>query len=296
MFSIIEALSVFIFYGRGKMNKVVLITGASSGIGLNTALAFIKEGFTVYAAARRIELMKSISENGGNVLPLDLFDDASMIKCVEEIISREGRIDVLVNNAGYGLGGSIEDVPVEEAKKQFDVNVFGMSRMIQLVLLHMRNQKSGRIINVSSMAGKFSSPFTGWYHASKYCVESLSDALRLEVKPFGIKVCIVEPGKIQTDWGVIHASNIRRFSAKSAYSENADSVAAWYEKGYSVNKNLSKPEVITKLILKAAKSKFPKIRYQAGKGAKSYPFIRQWTCDKLFDFILAKNLHLKGKM
>lgn len=266
------------------MKKVALVTGASSGIGLDVSLALLKKEYMVYGAARRTELMKPIEDNGGKIVYLDLCDSDSIKKCVETIVSEEGKIDVLVNNAGFGLGGSIEDIPVEEAKKQFDVNVFGLSQMIQGVLPFMRKEHSGKIINISSVAGRFSTPFSGWYHATKYCVEALSDALRMEVKNFGIKVVIIEPGMIQTDWGIIHGKNIRRFSGETAYKENACNAAKFYEKSYVDSKKLSRPGVITDLILKAVSKKNPKARYSAGTNSGFYLFCARFLPAKLFDF------------
>ena len=275
------------------MNKVALVTGASSGIGMGAALKFIDEGFTVYAAARRTELMAEISKKGGKVIKLDLCDSASIKDCVETIKEKEGRIDVLVNNAGFGLGGSIEDLPMEEVRKQFDVNVFGLGELTQKVLPVMRNQKSGRIINISSMAGRFSSPFSGWYHATKYSVEAFSDALRMEVAPFGIKVVIIEPGMIQTDWGVIHGKNIRKYSGNTAYSENANAAAKFYETGYVNKNNLTDPKVISNLIVKTALVKNPRARYSAGKMSKTYIFLKKILPDCLYD--MATRLSLKIK-
>lgn len=268
------------------MKKIALVTGASSGIGLETSLSLLDFGFVVYGAARRLEKMQPIVEKGGNIVFLDLNDENSIQICVNEILSKEGRIDLLVNNAGFGLGGSIEDVPVEEAKHEFEVNVFALARLCQLVLPSMRKNGGGKIINISSMAGRFSSPFTGWYHASKYAVEALSDALRLEVKSFNVKVVLIEPGLIQTDWGKIHAQNIRKFSfsSSSPYAENADSVAKFYEKFYSESKKCSSPKVISKTIVKAAKKKNPKARYSVGKFSKSFIFFKKILPDCVFDF------------
>ena len=196
-----------------KEKKVAFVTGASSGIGLDTAMKLIEKGFTVYGAARRTVLMEPLLKKGGKTMFLDLTDAESVRKCVQEVIETEGRIDVLINNSGYGLGGGIENVSIEDAKRQFDVNVFGLAEITRLFLPYMRAQHSGTIINISSMAGRFSSPFLGWYHASKYAVEALSDSLRMELRPFGINVVIIEPGLIKTDWGVITAQSIRKQSA-----------------------------------------------------------------------------------
>lgn len=278
------------------MNKIALVTGASSGIGLDASLRLIQQGYTVYGAARRTELMKSIVDNGGHALYLDLFDQKSIDECVKTILDKEGKIDLLVNNAGFGLGGSIEDIPIEEAKKQFEVNVFGLASLIQKVLPSMREQHSGRIVNISSIAGRFSSPFTGWYHGTKYCLEAISDALRLEVKPFGIKVVLIEPGMIQTDWGVIHGRNIRKYSGQTAYSKNANTVSDYYESKYETKKNLSDPRVITKQIIKAATAKNPKRRYVAGKFAKPYVFFKRILPDGIFDTATALFMHLSNSI
>lgn len=158
------------------MKKVILITGASAGIGKETAKLLAKEGHIVYGAARRVDKMQELVQYGVRLLAMDVTDDASMIKGVNEIIATEKRIDVLVNNAGYGSYGAVEDVPLDEARYQFEVNVFGLARLIQLVLPHMRSQKSGRIINVSSMGGKFGEPHGAWYHATKFAVKALATA------------------------------------------------------------------------------------------------------------------------
>ena len=162
------------------MAKTVLITGASSGIGEETVKALLAVGHTVYAGARRVERMKGLAEAGAHLLSLDVTDDTSMTAAVQTVLREAGRIDVLINNAGYGSYGALEDVPPEEARRQFDVNLFGLARLTQLVLPAMRAQHSGRIVNVSSIAGKFGEAFGGWYHATKFAVEGLSDSLRME--------------------------------------------------------------------------------------------------------------------
>lgn len=270
-----------------KKPLVILITGASSGIGLDTALEFLKKGAVVYGAARRVELLKPIEDSGGHGLFCDVTDIKSIAKCVKEVIKKEKKIDVLVNNAGFGLGGSVEEVPLEEAKRQFDVNVFGLTEMTKAVLPYMRKQKSGRIINVSSIGGQFSSPFLGWYHASKWCVEALSDSLRMETRPYGIKVSIIEPGLTRTDWGVITAKNIRKNSVIDEYSYNANKVAEYYEKYYvSTNTKIAKPVVIAKAIIKAAYSSHPKARYRTGTFASLYVNGHKYFPTWLYDFAM----------
>ncbi|MBR2746772.1 MAG: SDR family NAD(P)-dependent oxidoreductase, partial [Bacteroidales bacterium] len=181
------------------MTKVILITGASSGIGFDAAEAFARQGHRVYAAARRVERMEPLKALGVVPLRMDVTDEASMAEGVRTVLEAEGRIDALVNNAGYGYFGAIENVPIEDARRQLEVNVFGLAQLCRLVLPTMRKQGSGRIVNISSVAGKVVMYFGGWYHVSKYSVEALSDALRMEVKPFGIDVSLIEPGGIRTD-------------------------------------------------------------------------------------------------
>ena len=196
------------------MKKVILLTGASSGIGYQTAESLAKEGHIVYGAARRTEKMETLKQFEVKPIYLDVTDEESIKSAIDTIIGDEGRIDVLINNAGYGSYGAIEDVEINEARRQFEVNLFGLARLVQLVLPHMRKQKSGRIINVSSMGGRMTSYFGGWYHATKYALEAFSDALRMEVADFGIDVSLIEPGGIKTDWGIIAADKLAN-SAKN---------------------------------------------------------------------------------
>ena len=266
-------------------NKIALITGASSGIGESAALLLKNEGYTVYGAARRTEKMHHLKDKGINILPLDITDDDSIKNCVNKIVEKEGRIDILVNNAGYGSYGAVEDVPLEEARRQFEVNIFGLARITQLVLPKMRENNFGRIINISSMGGKVYTPFGAWYHATKHALEGWSDSLRLEVKPFGIDVVVVEPGGIKTPWGQIAADNLRKTSGTGAYAKRAMKAADGTEKMYTSNR-LSHPDVIGKVILKAAKAKRPKTRYAKGMGAKISIFIRKWFGDRIFDRVI----------
>lgn len=167
-------------------------------------------GFKVYAAARRVDRMADLEKDGITPVALDLTRDGSIAACVNTILSKEKSIDVLVNNAGYGSYGTIEDVPLEEGRRQFEVNLFGMARLIRLVTPAMREQHYEKIVNISSMGGKIWTKFGGWYHATKYAVEGLSDCLRMELQPFGIDVVVVEPGGIKTDWGLIAAENLKK--------------------------------------------------------------------------------------
>ncbi len=269
------------------MNKVALITGASSGIGESAAVQLQKAGYVVYGAARRVDRMKHLQEKGIHILELDITSDSSITNCVDTILKKEGSIDVLVNNAGYGSYGAIEDVPIEEARRQFEVNIFGLARLTQLVLPAMREHHSGRIINISSMGGKMYTPFGGWYHATKHALEGWSDCLRLEVREFGIDVVIVEPGGIKTEWGAIAAENLRKTSGNGAYAARANKSASGTEKLYS-SKGLTEASVIGKVILKAATSRKPRIRYLVGYMAKPAVFVRKWFGDRFFDFVISK--------
>ena len=249
-----------------KRMKVILITGASSGIGYDAARALSEQGHRVYAAARRLERMEPLKEYGVVPLRMDVTDEASMGAGVRAVLEAEGRVDVLINNAGYGFFGAIENVPMEEARRQQEVNVFGLARLCQLVLPTMRAQKSGRIINVASVAGKAVLQYGGWYHVSKFSVEALSDSLRMELKPFGIDVVIIEPGAIGTEWGDIAADHLSESSRGTVYEEGADNMAALMHFAYS-QPWLSKPSVVTRAILKAVNRRHPKARYRIGRGA-----------------------------
>ena len=268
-------------------SKVVLITGASSGIGKEAARKLKQAGFVVYGAARHTELMKDIESEGIHIASLDLTDEQSVVACAKAILDREGRIDILVNNAGYGSYGAIEDVPIAEARRQFEVNVFGLARMTQAVLPMMRANHFGRIINISSMGGKIYTPFGGWYHATKFALEALSDCLRLEVKPFGIDVVIIEPGGIKTEWGAIAADNLRKTSGSGPYAAEANKAAEGMLRTYRSNR-LSPPSVIANAILQAVTANRPKTRYVVGYGAKPALFLRGWVSDRMFDRLIKR--------
>jgi short-subunit dehydrogenase len=269
------------------MKKVILITGASSGMGKVFALDLAKEGHIVYGAARRMDLLEELAQKGVHTIQLDVTEDTSMQSCVQTILDREGRIDVLVNNAGYGSYGTIEDVPIEEAKRQLEVNVFGLARMTQLVLPAMRKQKSGKIINISSIGGKIATPFGAWYHASKFAVEGMSDSLRTEVKPFGIDVIVIEPGGVKSEWADIAYENLVKTTRNTAYSDMATKFKKAFEA--TVAKN-AEPEVISRLVSKAISAKKPKTRYSGGYMAKPVLFFRRWLGDRSMDKLLLSQL------
>ena len=267
------------------MKKAALVTGASSGIGKMIARELKDAGFQVYAAARRVNNMKDLEAEGITPVLLDLTQDDSICACVRQVLATAGRLDVLVNNAGYGSYGAIEDVPLEEGRRQFEVNLFGMARLIQLVTPTMREQHSGKIVNISSMGGKIWTKFGGWYHATKYAVEGLSDCLRMELKPFGIDVIVVEPGGIKTDWGIIAANNLKKTSAHGAYAELANKVADGMIRNYS-GSLLSKPELIAKTVRRAVMKRRPRTRYLVGFGAKPMVWTHKIFGDRVFDWVI----------
>lgn len=265
--------------------KTVLITGASSGIGKETAKLMVKEGFTVYGASRRLEKMQDLKAHGIKLLQMDVTDEASMVTGIQEILKNEGKIDILINNAGYGSYGALEDVPMEEAKYQFEVNIFGLARLTQLILPHMRKQKNGRIINISSIGGSIGEPHGSWYHATKYALEGLSDSLRLELKQFNIDVVIIKPGAILTEWNSIARENLLKVSGNTAYKVLAHKHVKMLK---NADEQGSKPIVVAKTILKASMASKPKTRYATGKGAKMILFLRTALSDRIFDRLTLK--------
>ena len=266
-----------------KMKKVALITGASSGIGKETALLLIQQGYIVYGVARRLGKMQDLKEAGVKLLEMDVTDELSMVNGVTEILKTEGRIDVLLNNAGYGSYGALEDVPMSEARYQFEVNIFGMARLTQLVLPQMRKQHSGRIINISSIGGKLGEPQGAWYHATKFAVEGLSDSLRMELKEFGIDVVIIEPGAIITEWAGIAREHMLKTSGDTDYGVLTRKHAQMFERA---DKMGSKPIVVAKTIIKAIMSARPKTRYATGGGAKLILFAKSILSDRMFDRVM----------
>ena len=268
-------------------SKVALVTGGSSGIGEATALKLRELGYTTYAAARRAERMQHLTQAGICPLAMDVTDEDSMQSGIKHILAEEGRIDVLVNGAGYGSYGAIEDVPLAEARHQFEVNVFGAARLTQLVLPHMRDQRAGTIINITSMGGKIYTPLGGWYHATKFALEALSDCLRMEAAPFGIDVVVIEPGGIRTEWPAIAASNLRQASGGGPYASQANAVAASLSSEATARRS-SPPTVIAGTIAKAVTARRPKTRYAAGYGARPLVFLHDILPDRAFDAFIRR--------
>ncbi|MBN9540512.1 MAG: SDR family NAD(P)-dependent oxidoreductase [Alphaproteobacteria bacterium] len=265
------------------MTKTALVTGASSGIGEATVRQLVADGYKVFAAARRLDRMQPLAELGATLVSLDLTDDASIVAAIAEVArAGGGRLDLLVNNAGYGSYGSVEDVPMDEARRQVEVNLFGLARLCQLALPLMRAQKSGTIVNVTSIGGKFGEPFGGWYHATKFAVEGLSDCLRLELRPFGIRVVVVEPGAIRTEWGGIALQSLLGRSGNTAYGPYARRHAALFASadGSSLP---SPPSVVAQTIGKIAAARRPRPRYASGGGAGPILFLVKILPDRILD-------------
>ncbi|GAB3603596.1 oxidoreductase [Kineococcus gypseus] len=269
--------------------KVALVTGASSGIGEATARRLRTAGFTVYGAARRVDRMSDLAQAGVHPLALDVTDDTSTKSAVQQVLTDHGRIDVLVNGAGYGSYGALEDVPLDEARAQMDVNVFGLAQMTQLVLPTMRARRSGRIVNIASMGGQFATPMGAWYHASKYAVEGLSDALRLELRRFGIDVIVIEPGSVRTEWGAIAADKLRATSGSGPYREQATAMAASLASSSRPDARSTSPtSVIAEAVTTAATSRRPRTRYRVGFGAKPLVLLRRTLPDRAFDSFIKR--------
>jgi short-subunit dehydrogenase len=245
------------------MKKVIIVTGASSGIGKATALQLIKEGHTVYGVARRIEKMQDLIQAGGHAKAMDVTNHTQIEEVIKDIIDDEGRIDVQVNNAGYAVYGPVEEISYEQAKRQFEVNLFGLAEVTKAVLPTMRAQKSGEIINISSVGGKIYSPLGAWYHATKHALEGWSDCLRLELKEFNIDVVIIEPGAIKTEFDVAMDHQFGEVK-NSPYAQLKKAMEKVMTNAYKPG-NYSEPTVIAEAISKAIKAKNPKTRYAAGK-------------------------------
>jgi short-subunit dehydrogenase len=276
------------------MNKVVLITGASSGIGKSAALELKKKGNNVYGAARRLERMKDLEQQGIKTISMDVIDENSVRSAVQQILDENGRIDILVNNAGYGMLGAAEEVPISDVQKQFDVNVFGLARVTKAIIPIMRKNGSGTIVNISSIGGKMYTPYGAYYHASKHAIEGYSDCLRIELKPFNIKVVIIEPGIVHSEFQDIALEALKNYSGEGPYSKPVKTYIKYMGKVYS-EKFSTKPEVIGKLISKASLKRNPRTRYSKGRLSGLSLFSRKILTDKMFDWSLLKQVQIISK-
>jgi NADP-dependent 3-hydroxy acid dehydrogenase YdfG len=269
-------------------SKAVLVTGCSSGIGRATALELAERGWRVYATARRLETLGDLAAEGCQTLVLDVTDEDSMRAAVNAVTEAEGAVGVLVNNAGYSQSGAVETVPLEEARRQFETNVFGLLRLCQMVLPGMREQRWGKIVNVSSMGGRLTFPGGGLYHATKYAVEALSDAMRFEVRGFGVDVIIIEPGLIITNFGDVAAGSVESAVEDGAYADFNRSVAKLTEQAYrgSMARLGSGPEAVAKAITRAISAKRPRARYPVTPSAHLLINQRRLLPDRVWDLIM----------
>jgi NAD(P)-dependent dehydrogenase (short-subunit alcohol dehydrogenase family) len=279
-------------------SQAVLITGCSSGIGRATAERLAERGFVVYATARRVEVIADLADRGCRVLALDVTDEDSMQAAVGTVCEEHGAVGALVNNAGYSQSGAIEEVPLDEVRRQFETNVFGIVRMCQLVLPGMRAQHHGRIVNVSSMGANFTFPGGGFYHATKYAVEAISDALRFEVKGFGIDVVIVQPGFIRTGFADAATDAIDASAPEHGPYERfnhavAASTQSVYERGPRARLG-GGPETVARTIERAIASRTPKIRYRVTPSARLLVGQRALMTDGMWDRFLATQFPRPG--
>lgn len=272
-----------------KKKKIVVVTGVTGGIGEAIAHLLVEKGHIVYGGDKDVEKLKAMEKLGIKALPLDVTDEGSAKDFVSKVKENEGRIDVLVNCAGYGSYGPMETTSLEEAKKELDVNVLGLARMSQEVMPIMREQTSGTIINMSSTGGKYTLPFGGWYHASKYAVEALSDAMRMELSPFGVNVAIIEPSGIATPFGNTVAKSLNDSSLGTVYEDDAAVMVKAYEAMFSEkSKAVGSPNQVAKTVLKIIGKKKPRTRYRVGPFATTLVILRHIWPNRFFDWVMKK--------
>jgi NAD(P)-dependent dehydrogenase (short-subunit alcohol dehydrogenase family) len=279
-------------------SRAALVTGCSSGIGRATAERLAGAGWTVYATARKPETLSELEARGCRTLALDVTDEASMAAAVEAVEADHGAVGALVNNAGYSQSGAIETVPIDKVRAQFETNVFGLVRLCQLVLPAMRRARAGRIVNLSSMGGRLVFPGGGFYHATKYAVEAISDALRFEVKGFGIDVILIEPGLIRTEFGTTAAGGVTeqgdgdyaQFNAHVAHA--TESV---YESGGPIGRLGGPPDAVAKVIEKALRARRPRARYTVTPSAKVLLAQRALLPDRGWDAVMRSQFPSPGR-
>jgi NAD(P)-dependent dehydrogenase (short-subunit alcohol dehydrogenase family) len=280
-------------------SKAVLVTGCSSGIGRATAERLAASGWTVYATARKPETLAELEARGCRTLALDVTDEGSMQAAVATVEGEHGSVAALVNNAGYSQSGAVETVPMDKVRAQFETNVFGLVRLCQLVLPGMRRARSGRIVNLSSMGGRLVFPGGGFYHATKYAVEAISDALRFEVKGFGVDVILVEPGLIRTSFGTTAAGAVSEAGAGEAdyarfNAHVASATEGIYESGGPIARLGGPPEAVAKVIDKVLSAKRPRARYTVTPSAKLLIANRAVLPDRAWDALMRQQFPSPG--
>ena len=279
-----------------KSRDPVLISGCSSGIGAATAEELTRAGHTVYATAREPETLDALEALGCHPLAMDVTSEDSMIAAVKAVEAEHGHVGTLVNNAGYGDYGPIEEADLERVRTMFETNVFGLARLTQLVLPAMRHARSGRIINIGSMGGRITFPVGGFYHATKYAVEAISDALRVEVKPFGIDVILVEPGLVRTNFERRVNKSLEvepaPHAADSAYAALLAANDKRTTSGYANDFMTTGPEAVAAVIVKAVDSSRPRSRYVVTSAAKVMINLRRFGGDRVWDAAMRKQYGL----
>lgn len=280
------------------ISRAVLVTGTSSGIGRAVALRLAKAGWPVYATARSVEAIRDLEAAGCFVLSCDVTDEASMAACVAAIEAKHGAVGVLVNNAGYSQSGAVEEVPVAAMRAQFETNVWGAVRLAQLVLPGMRRQKAGRIVNISSMGGTFVFPGGGVYHASKYALEALSDALRFEVAGFGVQVVVVQPGLIRTGFSEAATTAMSEaVESKGPYGAFNAQVAKSTHTAYTTGPMArfgGDADAVAGVVERAITVPRPKTRYRVTWSATIFMTLRRWLGDRGWDRLVADTFPRPG--
>jgi NAD(P)-dependent dehydrogenase (short-subunit alcohol dehydrogenase family) len=278
------------------MGDPILITGCSTGIGRATAAHLAGRGHTVYATARKVESLAGL--DGCRTLALDVTDEGSMRAAVDAVVAEHGAVGALVNNAGYSQSGAIETVQMDAVRRQFETNVFGLIRMSQLVLPSMRERGSGRIVNISSMGANFVFPGGGVYHATKYAVEAISDAMRWEVKGFGVDVVIIQPGLIKTEFGEAAKTSLTAHEGGGPYDHfnaHVGAITAGTYEGIGVRLVGGGPERVAKAIERAITSRRPKLRYRVTPSARVGVPLGRLTPDRMWDAMLTRAFPRPGK-
>ena len=263
--------------------STILVTGASSGMGKETAKRLLRDGHTVYVAARRIEQMQDLQAMGAIALKMDITQEDDIVAAVHRITAGHGGVEVLINNAGFGMYGSVEETTIDDARYQFEVNLFGMARLTQLLVPAMRKKGVGKIVNLSSMGGKIYTPLGAWYHATKHAVEGWSDCLRIQLAPLGIDVVIIEPGIIATEFGGVLIDPMLKRSGQGPYKALAQAIAKGTRDAYGQPGAASPPTIVADAIIKAIAAKRPKTRYVVGKLARPLILLRKFFGDRVFD-------------
>ncbi|WP_439363726.1 oxidoreductase [Bradyrhizobium sp. DASA03005] len=272
-----------------RSKRTALVTGASSGMGKEIARRLIKDGFQVFVAARHVDKMDDLVKLGARSLRMDISNESEIQASVDAILREVDGIDVLVNNAGFGLYGPVEEVGIDEARYQFEVNLFGAARLTQLLLPKMREKRAGTIVNITSMGGKIYTLLGAWYHATKHALEGWSDCLRLELAPFGIKVVVVEPGLIETGFGDVVANGLLKRSGEGPYAKLTQAVAKSTREAYGQGRGTN-PSVIADIVSRAVTEPKPRTRYVAGKYALPMIKIREWFGDRMFDRVIMSQM------